>query len=136
MLPSAARMRRRSEFSAAVRGGRRAGQPALIAHLRRTPIGDAAQRGQHDRGTTPRVGFVVSRAVGSAVVRNRVRRRLRALMWTRLGLLPDGALLVVRAQPAAAVRSSAELAVQLDRVLHRVINEREERCATGSGRRR
>lgn len=49
-----------------------------------------------------RVGFVVSKAVGSAVVRNRVKRRLRALMRDRLAVLPRGALLVVRANPAAA----------------------------------
>jgi ribonuclease P protein component len=55
------------------------------------------------------VGFVVSRAVGNAVARNTVKRRLRGLMAGEVGYLPDGALVVVRALPAAAGASSAEL---------------------------
>lgn len=68
-----------------------------------------------------RVGFVVSKAVGGAVVRTRVKRRLRAVLSDRLGLLPAGSLLVVRANPAAADASSAELARSVDRVLERVL---------------
>ena len=64
--------------------------------------------------TDARVGFVVSRAVGSAVVRNRVRRRLRHLVRVRLADLPAGAAVVIRAQPAAAQLSSTELARDLD----------------------
>lgn len=69
----------------------------------------------------PRVGFVVSKAVGNSVVRHRVIRRLRAQVADRLELLPPGTDVVVRAQPAAAVASSAELAADLDRALERVI---------------
>ncbi len=68
-----------------------------------------------------RVGFVVSKAVGGAVVRTRVKRRLRAVLAERLALLPAGSLLVVRANPAAAEATSAELARSVDRVLERVL---------------
>jgi ribonuclease P protein component len=68
---------------------------------------------------SPRVGFVVSRAVGPAVVRNRVKRRLRHLMRERVAGLEPGTLVVVRAQPAAAGASSAELGAELDRCLAR-----------------
>lgn len=68
-----------------------------------------------------RVGFVVSKAVGAAVTRTTVKRRLRALVAARLDQLPGGALLVVRANPAAAGASSAELAGDLDRVLGRLV---------------
>ena len=51
--------------------------------------------------TPPRVGFVVSRAVGGSVVRNRVKRRLRHIVATRLDALGSGTSLVVRALPAA-----------------------------------
>lgn len=68
-----------------------------------------------------RVGFVVSKAVGGAVVRTRVKRRLRAVLSDRLASLPPGSLLVVRANPAAAEASSAELARSVDRVLERVL---------------
>jgi ribonuclease P protein component len=47
-------------------------------------------------------GFAVSRAVGGAVVRNRVKRRLRAIVAERIGGLPPGSKVVVRALPAAS----------------------------------
>lgn len=68
-----------------------------------------------------RTGLVVSKAVGPAVVRNRVKRRLRHLMRERLMLLPSGSLLVIRAQPAAGQSSSQELAADLDRCLGKVL---------------
>ena len=64
--------------------------------------------------SAPRVGFVVSRAVGGAVVRNRTKRRLRALVAARLDRLPDGVDVVVRANPPAGTASSRELAAALD----------------------
>ena len=67
-----------------------------------------------------RVGFVVSRAVGGAVVRNRVRRRLRHLVRDRLGYLPQHSLVVVRALPAAAEASFTTLGADLDVALDRV----------------
>lgn len=77
---------------------------------------------RRDRGPTQtvRVGFVVSRAVGNAVVRHRVTRRLRDLMAHRLPTLPLGTDLVIRANPAAACADSAALAVDLDGALARV----------------
>lgn len=54
----------------------------------------------------PRVGFAIGRAVGPAVIRNQVRRRLRVLLSA--ADLPPGNYLV-GARPAAAGRSSAEL---------------------------
>jgi len=72
-------------------------------------------------GTGParasRAGFVVSKAVGGAVIRNKVKRRLRHLVRTRLAALPAGTDLVVRTQPGAADRSSFELAADLDAAL-------------------
>jgi len=68
-----------------------------------------------------KVGFVTSKAVGPAVVRNRVRRRLRHVMAERLRVLPPGALVVVRALPASAGASSRELAADLDRALTRLV---------------
>jgi ribonuclease P protein component len=47
-------------------------------------------------------GFAVSRAIGGAVVRNRVKRRLRAIVSAELATVPDGSRVLVRALPAAA----------------------------------
>ena len=70
--------------------------------------------------TGPVVGFVVSKAVGGAVTRNLVKRRLRHLARERTGSLPPHGMLVVRALPAAAEASYVELARELDRCLTRV----------------
>jgi ribonuclease P protein component len=67
-----------------------------------------------------RVGFVVGRAVGGSVVRHRTVRRLRHLVRDRLGQLPDGALLVVRALPPAGTADSAALGRDLDATLDRL----------------
>ena len=74
-----------------------------------------------DEAHPTRVGFVVSKAVGGSVVRHRTQRRLRHLAAHRWpGLPPAGGLLVVRALPAAAGSSSAELAADLDKGLRRL----------------
>jgi ribonuclease P protein component len=49
-----------------------------------------------------RVGFVTSKRIGGAVVRNRVRRRLRDVVRTQQGRLREGFWFVVVARPAAA----------------------------------
>jgi ribonuclease P protein component len=66
---------------------------------------------------TPRIGFVVSRAVGPAVTRNQVKRRLRHLARQLTDSLPPHGMLVVRALPAAATATYAELSEELDRCL-------------------
>ena len=67
-----------------------------------------------------RVGFVVSKAVGNSVTRNRVKRRLRPLVREQLTVLPAAAVLVVRALPAAADATSVELRGDLGRCLEGV----------------
>jgi ribonuclease P protein component len=54
-------------------------------------------------------------------VRNKVKRRLRHLARERLASLPGSAVLVVRALPAAAQASYADLAADLDRALGRLL---------------
>ena len=76
--------------------------------------------GEPDPATPVRVGLVVSRAVGGAVHRTRVKRRLRHLAREHLASLPGSAVLVVRALPASADASSAELGSDLGRCLQRV----------------
>ncbi len=116
MLPAGHRLRTSAEFSAALRGS--GGAPAVRFGSRLIVV--HATMTDTRAGLPPRVGFVVSKAVGGAVVRNRTKRRLRALMAARLSTLPVGADLVIRANPVAAQANSAELGVELDRMLQRV----------------
>lgn len=66
------------------------------------------------------VGFVVSRAVGPAVTRNAVKRRLRHIARDRVWELPASATLVVRALPASASASFLSLCTDFDTALGRV----------------
>jgi len=61
----------------------------------------ASLRGPASR-SVPHVGFVVSAAVGNAVVRNRVKRRMRHLAAAHVPDTPSGIHIVVRALPRAA----------------------------------
>ncbi len=107
-------MRRGAEFALTVRTGTRAGRPCVVGHL--------LVRTDAVHGREPaRVGFVVSRAVGSAVTRNRVKRRLRELMRGYLQSLPGGSLFVVRANAAAAHASQQDLSADLDLVISRLL---------------
>ena len=57
-----------------------------------------------------RVGLTVTKKVGNAVVRNRIRRRLRALFRTRKASLPKGLDLVLIAKSSAKDADYATLA--------------------------
>jgi ribonuclease P protein component len=56
-----------------------------------------------------RAGFVTSKRLGGAVVRNRVRRRLRNIVRTEQARLQPGYWFVVIARPAAARATFAQL---------------------------
>jgi ribonuclease P protein component len=117
VLPASARLRRRDEFTQAIRGGHRAGRGGLVVHLS-VPAADP----QTSENPAPaRAGFIVSKAVGNSVTRNLVVRRLRHLLRDRLPGLPAGSLLVVRALPSAAVRSFDVLGRDLDDALRRLL---------------
>jgi ribonuclease P protein component len=137
MLAAAQRLRRSRDFAAAVRRGRRAGRGAVVVHLAHAgaPIGRSAQpgaelskpvriAGAEITSTPARAGFVVSKAVGGAVVRNKVRRRLRHLLRERLSTLPSGTTLVVRALPGAAEVPYARLGADLDAAIAAARNPR------------
>jgi ribonuclease P protein component len=109
VLPAANRLTSSAGFDAAVRGGRRCGSRTVVLHL---APGEAAG--------PVRVGMVVSRAVGGAVVRNRVRRRLRHLVREHLTEVAPTSQVVVRALPASAAASYDDLDRDVARCLRRL----------------
>lgn len=103
MLPAAHRMRDGDMFRSTIRGGVKAVQADLVIHLSEaaTPTDPAS------------VGFVVSKAVGNAVVRNRVKRQLRHAMTLELSSIDPGHHAVIRTFPSAAQRSSQDLHAEI-----------------------
>jgi ribonuclease P protein component len=73
--PQLSRLKRRVDFEKAAAARRRWVMPGLILQVRRHDPGEDF----HPCDSSIRVGFTVSRKVGNAVERNRVRRRLRAV---------------------------------------------------------
>src|SRR6476619_1796170 len=73
-----ATIKKRADFLAA-NGGRRASTPGFILLVRDRKDADAAMR----------VGFTVTKKIGGSVVRNRMKRRFRALART---VLPAGGI--------------------------------------------
>jgi ribonuclease P protein component len=91
------RVVRPDEFRAAVRRGRRHATPeAVYYRLAR-------------EGEPMRFGFIISRAVGGAVERNRLRRRMRAVGRELVDGGRSGEDVVVRALPGSAQLSWGEL---------------------------
>ena len=117
MLPARHRLRSSTDFAAVFRGARgaggsRSGSRFVVVHVNSTD----ARAGQ-----PPRVGLVVSKAVGNAVVRNRTKRVLRALMCTRIAQLPEGIDVVIRAKSDLPGTPTAILAQDLDKLLSTVL---------------
>lgn len=100
MLAASARLRASQDFRATVRQGVRAARPTVVVHVRTVASPPSPNQAV--------VGFVVSKAVGNAVTRNRVKRRLRHLARPLVDQA-GGYQVVVRALPPAAM-PGAELA--------------------------
>lgn len=107
-LPKARRLTRSAEFLRVKNAG--AVQRGKLMIVGTLAIGEAAAF---------RVGFVTSKRVGGAVVRNRVRRRLREVVRHHQHSLAAGIWLVVIARPAAAKASYAALADEWLRLARR-----------------
>ncbi|GAA2990509.1 ribonuclease P protein component [Actinokineospora diospyrosa] len=123
MLPAACRLTNSADFRLVTRRGRRAGRPRLVVHAITAGAGTEPHEADPSAARTPaapRVGFVVSKAVGNAVVRHRVARKLRHVVRARIGTLPPGSTLVVRALPVSAEATSAELGQDFDAAIRRL----------------
>ena len=91
--PRRRRLSRSAEFERVYRQGRSKGNRFLVLY--------AFARSDGEPGDAPRLGLSVSRRVGGAVDRNRVKRVLREAFWEEAPRLPSGADYVVVARPDA-----------------------------------
>ncbi len=99
------RLRRRADFKA-VAGGRRVSRPGFVLQARENSEGD----GQNP----PRIGFTVTRKIGNAVVRNRIRRRLRAAVGAVGGNLETATDYVLVGRRAALTLQFQRLVTDLE----------------------
>jgi len=106
------RLTRRSDFRAAANGPRASGRAFVLQARRRAEDGEI------------RVGFTVSRQVGNAVERNRVRRRLREIVRLSAaagaGQLRPGHDYVLIGRRAALAAPFGEMMQELDAALNRL----------------
>ncbi|WP_280250138.1 ribonuclease P protein component [Nocardia abscessus] len=129
MLPEPYRLHHRADFSRTVRRGQRIGRRDLVVHaLAHGYDGGVGANGRHDqipndvlvRVGGPRFGLIVSKAVGNAVIRHRVARRLRHMCAQVVDEVPPGTDVVIRALPGAATASSEDLLRQLRTALRKL----------------
>lgn len=103
------RLRRRPEFVSVQSSGRKVHGKLFMALV--AP--------QSSTSSVGRVGLTVTKRIGNAVTRNRIKRRTRE--WLRRnGWVPAGRDVVLVAKDGAAVATSAELAADLARIVSRV----------------
>lgn len=119
MLAKTHRVVRAEDYRGTVRRGRRITTSSLVAYVLRraddTPV---------------RFGFIVSKAVGNAVTRNRVRRRLKAASFELLETITPGTDIVMRALPGSAQASWTTLQHDVRMSVERGLALTTERHAT------
>ncbi|MEE4025459.1 ribonuclease P protein component [Gordonia sp. PKS22-38] len=124
MVAAAHRISRGSDFDRTLRAGVRVTTRDLVVHVLPlstvpTDLGDPRNSGVAVFGG-PWLGLIVNKAVGNAVVRHRVARRLRAAFASSRDSFPiTETMMVVRARPSAADCDSPALAGQLVEALGR-----------------
>ena len=121
------RLQHRMEFERVYRHGLMAKSRSLrVFALPRRADGDGAA--QDEDGTTPRLGLSVGTKVGSAVVRNRLKRRIREWFRTHKRAV-WGWDVIVQAKPPASALDYGALSGQLDDLtqdLHAKFEERSD----------
>ena len=86
MLAANNRLTSSEQFARVTRSSIRSSTPSLVGYLSLEPS-----------LTAPKIGFVVSRAVGGSVTRHRVQRQLRHASRNSIHILPQSSMVVVRA---------------------------------------
>ena len=108
-----ATLKKRAEFLR-LRGGPRWATPGFVLEAKPRPS-------ENDAEAAPRFGFTVTKQIGKAVDRNRIRRRLRALVRATAAAhaVPRYDYVLI-ARGAALTRPFADLKKELEQAFRRV----------------
>jgi len=113
MASGLVRLKTRADFVHVAARGRRAVRPGFILQAAARPV-------ETESGTV-RIGFTASRKVGNAVIRNRAKRRLRAVAAQVLAQHGrPGTDYVLIARSTTGDRAYLELVADLETALHQV----------------
>ena len=99
---------RRAEFEAVYRGGQRRSSQQFVVFFR-------ANGKEHSR-----FGISVKKALGGAVVRNRIRRRIREILRLDRSEIPSGWDIVIHPRSSVARTAFASLEAEFLRLLRSV----------------
>ncbi len=109
------RLSRSAEFERVYRQGRSKANRYLVLY--------AFPREEDDTSDGPRLGLSVSRKVGGAVDRNRVKRCLREAFWTEAERLPPGSDYVAVARPDLLELAERDGAPGVQRALSELVDQ-------------
>ena len=122
-FPREARLLKRTDFQRVYEHGRRHFSSSITAfYLRRgtTPTGPA-----ETSGTGPRIGITVARALGKAVERARMKRRIRNAVRLHLAMLRVPADIVINPKKSVLTAHFAQLTQEICRTFE-VVNEKAQ----------
>jgi ribonuclease P protein component len=102
--PARRRLSRSAEFERVYRQGRSKANRHLVLYA----FPRAEDAPVRPDGEGPRLGLSVSRRVGGAVDRSRVKRVLREAFWLEAARMPEGADYVIVARPEARALAERE----------------------------
>ena len=122
MAATIGRLRRRADFLRVARTGRKCAMRGLVLQI--APIPADTKLAPH---CDLRIGFTVTKRVGNAVVRNRARRRLRAVARS---VFPSRATpgfdYVVIARQSTPIRAFSDLVGDMEKALMRLNADRSD----------
>lgn len=108
MLPLAFRLKRRSDFGRIYSRGRSNATDLIVVYVLQT------------RDDSTKIGFSVSKKLGDAVARNRVRRLLREAVRPYLPQLKTGYSVIVLARVKAGTATLSQFTVALDKLFSKL----------------
>jgi ribonuclease P protein component len=107
-FPREARLVRRGDFDTVYRAGKRFSSSHFTVFVRRNEL------------ALNRFGFSIKKALGGAVVRNRIRRRVREIVRCHRQEIPTGWDIVIHPKNSVAKAEFAVLTEELVRLLNKV----------------